>query len=104
MGPSKKRVKEPFERQHSVKDGAFVADRKGLELCRGWQDNSCTISDSRCTETDVPGIRTEFTSVQSVSAQITVRTRVPLHRDRRNHHKPRRSSLEGSPRARPRAT
>eukprot|EP00971_Amphidinium_carterae_P212594 4219194-Amphidinium_carterae.2 len=36
------RKKPQFQRQHMVRDGRYTHNRRGLELCKGFQENSCT--------------------------------------------------------------
>eukprot|EP00971_Amphidinium_carterae_P187178 3715144-Amphidinium_carterae.1 len=38
------------ERQHQVRDGRFVVNRKGIEICRAFQDGSCggSTPNNRC--------------------------------------------------------
>eukprot|EP00971_Amphidinium_carterae_P330897 6464168-Amphidinium_carterae.2 len=46
-----KKPREQYERQHVVgKDGHYTSNRRGVELCRGWQDGGCTytVNGNKC--------------------------------------------------------
>eukprot|EP00971_Amphidinium_carterae_P221094 4389548-Amphidinium_carterae.1 len=44
--------KPQMQRTRHVKDGRFIANRRGEEICRGWQDGSCgiTVRGNKCSK------------------------------------------------------